>query len=304
MLGVRPAQLDSWAKLGLIAADVRRGEPFYGFADLVAIETLKRLTAERIPARRLKRSLSALRQHLGDDAASLAKLRVTTNGRQVVVSGPDTGNSPIEPLTGQMVLQFDASRIAEKIRALPSRTAEEWFEMGLACDLKPATMRRAADAYRHAVRLAPEWVEAHINLGTSLFHLKQFAGARRCFKTALDLDPLNALAHFNFGCALESLGNRRGAIDEIERAVTLDPTRADAHLNLAMLYDRQGEKDRMREHLQQYLVCEPNGRWAQFARSRLPGAPASAAAGGTANDRAVATIGGSRSKVTPFRRRT
>jgi tetratricopeptide (TPR) repeat protein len=292
MLGVKPGQLDSWAKLGLIAAGVKTGEPSYGFADLVAIETLKRLTAERIPARRLKRSLTALRHQLGDDTATLDKLRVTTNGRQVVVSSPETGNAPIEPLTGQMVLEFDASRIAEKIRALPSRTAEQWFEMGLAYDLKPATMRRAADAYRHAVRLAPEWVEAHINLGTALFHLKQVLSARRCFKIALDLDPLNALAHFNFGCALESMGNRRGAIEEMERAVTLDGSRADAHLNLAMLYDREGDKELMQEQLQQYLHCEPEGRWADFARSKLPIDPASAPIAASA-----------RGKVTPFRRR-
>ncbi len=180
MLGVKPGQLASWAKLGLIApqksADACGGESLYGFADLVAIETLKRLTAERIPAHRLKRSLTALRSKLGNDAASLDKLRITTNGRQVVVSSPETGNAAIEPLTGQMRCEFDASRIAEKIRALPSRTAEEWFEMGLAYDLKPATMRRAADAYRHAVRLAPEWVEAHIGILAPLF---LFAPRRR-----------------------------------------------------------------------------------------------------------------------------
>jgi tetratricopeptide (TPR) repeat protein len=99
------------------------------------------------------------------------------------------------------------------------------------------------------------------------------------------------------------LGNRRGAIVEIERAVTIDPSRADAHLNLALLYDREGEKDRMREHLQEYLLCEPDGRWAQFARSKLPSEPAIAASR-AANERAVATLGGARNKVTPFRRRS
>jgi tetratricopeptide (TPR) repeat protein len=301
MLGVRPAQLNSWARLGLIASDVRRGEPFYGFPDLVAIETIKRLTAEGIPTRRLKRALSALREQVGDGAASLANLHVTTNGREVVVSSPASGNVGIEPLTGQMVLGFNTRGIAEKIRSLPSRSAEEWFEMGLACDLKPGTMRRAADAYRHAVRLAPEWVEAHINLGTALFHLKQFNSARRCFKTALDLDPVNALAHFNYGCVLERLGHRQNAIDEIERSVTLDPARADAHLNLALLYDQSDEQDRMREHLEQYLRCEPNGRWAQFARSRLP-AGAQRHNGGTESRSRSTGISRTSSKVTPFRR--
>lgn len=302
MLGVRPTQLNSWTRLGLIPAASKRGEPSYEFADLVALETIKRLTAEGVPAKKLKHALAALREQVGDSAARLANLHVTTNGRQLVVSSPSQGGVRIEPLTGQMVLAFDTRGIAEKIRSLPSRSAEEWFEMGLACDLKPGTMRRAADAYRHAVKLAPEWVEAHINLGTALFHLKQFNAARRCFKTALDLDPVNALAHFNFGCVLERLGHRQVAIEEIERSVTLDPSRADAHLNLALLYDQSGEQDRMRDHLEQYLRCEPNGRWAQFARSRLPVGAQRHSGHGMRTGRASSGAAQRNSKITPFRR--
>ena len=47
-------------------------------------------------------------------------------------------------------------------------------------ELDRSQFKEAVDAYRHAVELAPDWVEAHVNLGTALFHLGDAAGARRC----------------------------------------------------------------------------------------------------------------------------
>jgi len=286
MLGVTRRQLDYWARLRLVVPEARWGERFYDFTGLVALETLKRLVARGLPARRLRRALEALREQLGEAPTALSRLRISTNGRQVVVERPWPGGPPIEPLTRQMILEFETSVLEHKILALPSHTAEEWFEIGLASDSRPATMERAADAYRHAVDLSPEWVEAHLNLGTALFHLSQPVEARRCFETAIELEPRNGLTHYNLGCVFEKLGNRRAAIEHLREAVKLAPALADAHLNLAMLYDASGQKDLMREHLNQYLKYEPQGRWAAYAHSRLPAARRSSAG-----------------KVTPFRKR-
>jgi DNA-binding transcriptional MerR regulator len=109
MLGVSRRQLEYWGRLGLIAPQSRWGERFYDFADLVALETLKRMTARGVAARRLRRALEALREQLGESTAPISRLRISTNGREIVVSQPWPGGPPIEPLTKQLLLEFETS---------------------------------------------------------------------------------------------------------------------------------------------------------------------------------------------------
>ena len=286
MMGVTRRQLDYWGRLRLVEPRARWGERFYSFADLVALETIKQLTARRIPARRLRRVVVALQAELGDRYAPLSQLRVDTNGRQVVVLPPVADSRPIEPLTGQFVLQFETGMVAGKVRTLAPHTAEEWFEVGLACDGAPETLEKAAEAYRRAVDLAPQWAEARINLGTTLYQLKRVEESKCIFASAAMLEPNNPLIQFNLGCVLEQLGDSDAAIEHLRRAVQLSPHLADAHLNLALAYERRGEKELARKHLSLYLHYEPQGPWAEFARSRMrPGPPPRHSA-----------------KLTPFRR--
>ncbi len=286
MLGVTRRQLDYWAKLRLVEPRARWGERFYSFADLVALETVKRLTSKRIPAWRLRRAIVALETQLGQMPAPLSELRVATNGREVVVTAPAPYNRPIEPLTGQFVLQFETEALADKVRALSSRTAEEWFEIGLAYDSTPETLEKAAEAYQRVLGLAPDWIEAYINLGTTLYQLQQMEEAKSVLTKAVALEPNNSLVHYNLGCVLDQLAKGDAAIEHLRRAVELAPDLADAHLNLAMAYEQRGQKEQARKHLSLYLHYEPRGAWAEFARSRIHASHAS----------------GRSDKLTPFRK--
>ncbi len=269
MIGVTRHQLDYWGRLRLIEPRARWGERFYSFADLVALETIKQLTAHRIPARRLRRAILALQEQLGEQRAPLSELRVVSNGREIVVHPPSSQVRPIEPLTGQFVLQFATQALAAKVRRLEPHTAEEWFEIGLAGDSSPETLEKAAEAYRHAVDLAPDWVDAHTNLGTTLYQLRRLEESRDVFAAAALLEPENALIQFNLGCVLEQLGDTDGAIEHLRRGVQLAPHLADAHLNLALAYEKRGHLELARKHLSFYLHYEPQGPWAEFARARI-----------------------------------
>jgi tetratricopeptide (TPR) repeat protein len=269
MIGVSRRELDYWTRLRLVLPRARWGERFFSFSDLVALETIKRLAARRVPARRIRRAITALETELGDSVTPLSTLRISTNGKQVVVQSPLASARPYEPLTGQFVLNFETSELAKKVHALSSRSAEEWFELGMAYDSKAESLEQAAEAYRKAIDASPEWVEAHINLGTALYQLNRMEEALQEFATAAKCEPKNALAEFNLGCVLENLGDADEAIKHLLRAIDLSPTLADAHLNLALAYEKRGHMESTLRHLSLYLRYEPNGPWAEFARSRI-----------------------------------
>jgi tetratricopeptide (TPR) repeat protein len=269
MIGVSRRELDYWTRLRLVLPRARWGERFFSFSDLVALETIKRLAAHRVPARKIRRAITALETELGGSCTPLSTLRISTNGKQVVVHSPLASARPYEPLTGQFVLNFETSELARKVRALASRSAEEWFELGMACDSSAESLEQAAEAYRKAVDASPGWVEAHINLGTALYQLNRLEEALGEFATAAEYEPMNALAEFNLGCVLEQLGDADEAIKHLHRAIDLSPTLADAHLNLALAYEKRGHMQLSIRHLSLYLRYEPKGQWAEFARSRL-----------------------------------
>lgn len=269
MTGVSRSRLDYWARLNLVRPRARWGERFYNFGDLVALETLKQLAARRVPARRLHRALVALENQRRGTRPPLCQLRIAANGREVVVIGPPPECRPIEPLTGQFVLHFEAASPAEKVRTLASRSAEEWFEIGLACDSSPETLEQAAEAYHRALELSPNWIEAYINLGTALYQLERMQEAKRIFTAAAAIEPDHPLAHFNLGCVLAQLGDLDAAIEHLRRAIELTPNMADAHFNLALAYEKLGQKELARKHLSLYLHYEPSGPWAEFARSQV-----------------------------------
>jgi DNA-binding transcriptional MerR regulator len=219
MTGVSRRQLDYWGRLGLVNPRARWCERFYSFADLVALETIKRLTTHRIPARRLRRAISALQTEVGETGARLPQLRVYANAREVVILPAVPRSQPVEPLTGQFVLQFEIEARADKVRTLASRTAEEWFEVGLAYDSSPETLEKAAEAYRRATVLTPGWVEAQINLGTTLFQLGRIEESKHIFAAAAELASTNPLVQFNLGFVLDQLGDTDGAIVHLRLAI-------------------------------------------------------------------------------------
>ena len=288
MTGATRQQLDYWSRLRLLQPRSRWGERFFNFTDLVAVEALRRLTAQRIPAQRLSRVVQALERQLGTAAAPLSSLRISVTGDEVVVREPGPQGQPIEPLTGQFVMDFETAHLESKVHSLGTRTAEEWFDLAMTLDGSQETMAEAVEAYRQAIKAAPEWIEPHINLGTALFHLGRLVESRDSFCSAVKIDSRHALAHFNLGCICDRLGDGDSAIQEFRAALACAPTMAEAHLNLSLVYEKQNRKDESRHHLSAYLRYDPNGRWADFARARLGsnGRPRRRGAG---------------SKVTPFR---
>ena len=103
MLGITARQLGAWEKLGFLSP----GESF-GFPDLVALKTLRRLRELRIPVQKIKEAVSSLKVRLEDIDRPLAQLRITTEGRRIAVH---VSGSRMEAMSGQLLFDFGEQEI-------------------------------------------------------------------------------------------------------------------------------------------------------------------------------------------------
>jgi tetratricopeptide (TPR) repeat protein len=275
MLGITARQLGAWEKLGFLSP----GETF-GFPDLVALKTLRRLRELRIPVRKIKNAVSSLKMRLEDIDQPLAQLRITTEGRRIAVH---VSGSRMEAMSGQLLFDFSEREI-EKLRAFPMKAepaataaapavdeekAEFWFQRGLALEETGAPIEAAIDAYRKALEANPAAPGALVNLGTILFRQKKFRQAREHYMRAVESDPAYPLAHFNLGNLADEQGDFEGARKHYREAVRLNPRYADAYFNLALLSERMNEVLRAIGYWSTYLKLDATSSWARAARKQL-----------------------------------
>ena len=268
ILGLEEGRLRYWERLQLVRPEVRWGQRFYSFGDLVALRSIQRITLNRVPARKLRRTVALIEQQFGGYSLPLQQLRLVELGRDVLVVPPGA-ERPFNPFLQQWAFPFDIPARPAKLHSMAGPTPEEFFETALSCETKQDLLPQAIENYQRVVELAPDWIEAHINLGVAYYQMGQLSDARAAFAAAVALDPLNGISRYNLGCTLEEMGEYDGAIEHLVRAARAMPGHADVHFNLALAYEKRGERRAARDHWTLYLRYAPNGTWAEQARARL-----------------------------------
>jgi tetratricopeptide (TPR) repeat protein len=265
LLGLTAGQIRSSVRSGFSTPQRgSRGEMRFSFQDLVLLRAARGLLSARIPARRIRRALTRLREQL-PEGRSLASLQITAEAGGVVVAD---GDARWQAESGQTLFDFesgegtlrrvaplarrasrDARRDAEEITA-EDVTAEEWYELG--CQLEEGSPDQAREAYQRAIALDPSHADSRVNLGRMLHEGGDAAAAEEQYRAALRARPDDTTAAFNLGVALEDLGRARSALEAYENAVALDPDNADAHFNAASLCERLGRPSAALRHLKVY----------------------------------------------------
>lgn len=101
--------------------------------------------------------------------------------------------------------QAEAVAALEKSLQLDSEAPEAHYALGLARSQPNGDLGRAEASFREAIRLAPDYPEAHMNLAILLFQGQRAEEAGYHFERALRFRPDYALAHLNYGLMLEKL---------------------------------------------------------------------------------------------------
>src|SRR5580658_390126 len=278
MVSVTERQLRAWEKQGL----VKSGETF-GFSDLLALKTLKKLRELHIAPARIQLAVTSLKSKLENIDYPLAQLRITAEGRRITVH---IAGNRMEPISGQLLFDFDSNEI-EKLRAFPVKTntaktdaspagssgqeqlSEHWFQRGLALEESGAPVEEAEAAYRRAIEANPSAPGALVNLGTIAFRMRKMKEAAAYYARALEADPDYPLAHFNLGNLYDEQGLLSDARKRYLEAVRLNPRYADAYFNLALLCERNGDLLQAIGYWNTYLKLDSTSSWASAARKQL-----------------------------------
>jgi tetratricopeptide (TPR) repeat protein len=275
LLGISPARLRTFDRAGVVSpTGRRRGRRAYSFSDLIALRTAQSLLEQRVRLRDVTRAVGALKRSLPKVTRPLQELRIVSDGQRVVVH---TMDGAFEPLTGQMVLDFEVKSLRDDVvRVLrPSagreraRTAYELYLRASQLDEDPLSMDDAELLYREAISLDPWLAIAYTNLGNIRFRRHDADAAELLYKKALEIDARQPEAQYNLGYVMLERGQPEQSVPLFHGAIEADPKFADAYFNLAMAYEQIGETGKARPFWKNYISLEPSGTWTEIAKRHL-----------------------------------
>jgi protein O-GlcNAc transferase len=132
----------------------------------------------------------------------------------------------------------------------------------------------AMTSYLRASEINPGFAEAHFYLGNGLLDLRHFDSAAECYRRALKIKPEFAEAHLNLGSALQALGQLINAAESYQQALEIKPGFAEAHLNMGITLQGLGEPERAAESFRQALALQPDNAMFRLKKAfSLPVAP-------------------------------
>jgi tetratricopeptide (TPR) repeat protein len=218
----------------------------FSFQDLIALRTAQALVAASVPARRILRSLRALRRRL-PQSMPLSGLSIGALADRVIVK---EGASRWQADSGQYLLGFEGDPAAGSLSVFQAKLPTNWFDQAEA--LEESDSIGAIDAYRQAIAADPSHLEAHINLGRLLHNTGRVALAESVYREAIAVCGSDALLLFNYGVLLDDMKRKKEALDAYEEALRIDPAFADCCYNLALLCDELGRRREAIRHMAKY----------------------------------------------------
>ena len=230
-----------------------RNEHRFSFQDLVLLRTAHSLQQAKIPPQKILRSLLKLKATLPQELP-LSGMRISAVGAEVTVHDRQ-GIWAAE--SGQLLMDFEMAPFPGAVAFIQSSSAEVPVDEPQALlargqALETTDAASAEVAYRQALSLAPEYIDAYLNLGALLCQSNRCTEAVQLYEDALARCPPSAPLHFNHAIALQDQGHLAEAVKSYEHCLKLDSALADAHYNLGMLDELLGDARGALRHFSAY----------------------------------------------------
>jgi tetratricopeptide (TPR) repeat protein len=130
------------------------------------------------------------------------------------------------------------------------------------------THLRNDDARGHvleALRLNPNYPEAHVNLATILRRTHRLEESEREYQAALTLQSINVEAHSGYGALLLSEGRANEALREFAEVVDLRPDSADGRYDLGRVLASVGRRDEAMAQFSEATRLQPDNAEAHHS---------------------------------------
>lgn len=150
--------------------------------------------------------------------------------------------------------------------ALPKEEAEKFLRLYREGEeaYKSQKYGEAADRFRDAADVLPDYPEIHATIGTALMRKKDYAGAEAAYRRAQELDPDDGSHAFNFGVALLQQKKYGPAIEALSKATDAEPWMEPAWTNLGAAHLAKKEYAPAAAALEKAILADPESVAAHF----------------------------------------
>src|SRR5207244_7826851 len=110
------------------------------------------------------------------------------------------------------------------------------------------------DLYNRVLKSVPGHFDSIYRLGLIQLQQRQFDGAERMFRKAIEVDEASADAQHHLAVTLTGLGRQETAIVHYQKALALNPRYAEAHNNFAHTLQLLGHHEEAVVHCEHALA--------------------------------------------------
>lgn len=132
--------------------------------------------------------------------------------------------------------------------------AKKGWELG-----KEGKYQEAIESYKQAIRIKPDYEEAHVGLGYAYLQLGMWKEAIEICNEVIKLNPKKAEFYGIIrGMAYCILGNYQEALKDFDKAIELDTENGEAYAYRGIVYARLGDRQKAVDDLNKALELKQN----------------------------------------------
>jgi len=122
----------------------------------------------------------------------------------------------------------------------------------------------AQDYYYKVLKIDPNNLQAHYNLGLIFNKLEEYQKAINHYEKVIKINPKLAMTYNNLGVIFYELEKYHNAISYLEKGISIDPYYADAYNNLGLIFDKLEEYQKAVNHYEKAIEINPNHLLAHY----------------------------------------